>query len=142
MAKVRSSKFEVEKFSGKNSLALWKIKMQGLLVQQGLKKALVGKKKKLTSITDKDWQDLDARYLGTIPLCLAYEVFFNIVEEKTKTGLWTKLESLYMTKNLSNIIFLKRQFYSLQMKEGTKIVDHLNFFNTLIYQLTSMEVNF
>jgi hypothetical protein len=28
------------------------------------------------------------------------------------------------------------------MKEGTKIVDHLNTFNTLIVQLTSMEVKF
>jgi hypothetical protein len=28
------------------------------------------------------------------------------------------------------------------MKEGTKVVDHLNTFNTLIVQLTSMEVKF
>ena len=32
--------------------------------------------------------------------------------------------------------------YSLRMKEGTKVVDHLNTFNTLIVQLTSMEVKF
>ena len=30
----------------------------------------------------------------------------------------------------------------MQMKEGTKIVDHLNVLNTLIFQLTSMEVKF
>ena len=57
-------------------------------------------------------------------------------------GLWTKHESLYMTNNLSNIIFLKRQLYNLRMKEGTKITDHLNVFNTLICQLTNMEVKF
>jgi hypothetical protein len=28
------------------------------------------------------------------------------------------------------------------MKEGTKVVDHLNTFNTLIVELTSMEVKF
>jgi hypothetical protein len=28
------------------------------------------------------------------------------------------------------------------MKEGTKVADHLNTFNTLIVQLTSMEVKF
>jgi hypothetical protein len=142
MAKVQSSKFEVEKFSGKNSFALWKLKMRDLLVQQGLQKALAGKSKKPTSMTDEDWEDLDARALSTIRLCLADEVLFNIVEEETTTGLWTKLESLYMTKNLSNKIFLKRQLYSLRMKEGTKIVDHLNVFNTLICQLTNMEVKF
>jgi hypothetical protein len=142
MAKVQSSKFEVEKFSGKNSFALWKLKMRDLLVQQGLQKALAGKSKKPTSMTDEDWEDLDARALSTIRLCLADEVLFNIVEEKTTTGLWTKLESLYMTKNLSNKIFLKRQLYNLRMKEGTKIVDHLNVFNTLICQLSSMEVKY
>jgi hypothetical protein len=47
-----------------------------------------------------------------------------------------------MTKNLSNKIFLKRQLYNLRMKEGTKIIDHLNVFNTLICQLTNMEVKF
>jgi hypothetical protein len=108
MAKVQSSKFEVEKFSGKNSFVLWKLKMRDLLVQQGLQKALAGRSKKLASMTDEDWEDLDARALSTIRLCLENEVLFNIVEETTTTILWTKPESLYMTKNLSNIIFLKR----------------------------------
>ena len=47
-----------------------------------------------------------------------------------------------MTKSLMSKIYLKRQLYSLRMKEGTKFVDHLNTFNTLIFQLTSMEVKF
>jgi hypothetical protein len=142
MVKVKSSKFEVEKFSGKNIFVLWKLNMRDLLVQQGLQKALARNSKMPASMTDKDWEDLDEKALNTICFCLEYEVLSNIVEEKTTIGLWAKLESLYMTSNLSNKIFLKRQLYSLWMKEGTKIVDHLNFFNTRICQLTSMEVNF
>jgi hypothetical protein len=46
MAKMQSSKFEVEKFSGKNNFALWKLKMWDLLVQQGLQKVLARKTKK------------------------------------------------------------------------------------------------
>jgi hypothetical protein len=45
-------------------------------------------------------------------------------------------------KALMNRIFLKRQLYSLRMKEGTKIIDHLNVFNTLICQLNSMDVKY
>jgi hypothetical protein len=126
----------------KNNFELWKLKMWDLLVQQGLQKALVGKTKKPTSMTDEDWEDLDARALSTIRLCLEDEVLFNIVGEETTTGLWNRLESIYMTKSLMNKIFLKRQLYSLWMKEGTKIVDHLNIFNTLICQLTSMDVKY
>jgi hypothetical protein len=140
MVKVQSSKFDVEKFSDKNSFVLWKLKMRDFLVQQGLQKALAGKKKKPTSMKDEDWEDLDARSLSTIRLCPIDEVLFNIDEDKTKTGLWRKLESLYMTKNLMNKIFLKRQLYNVHINEGTQIVDHLNVFNTLICQLSSMEV--
>jgi hypothetical protein len=85
---------------------------------------------------------MDARSLSTIRLCLANEVLFNIAKEKTTTGLWNRLESLYMKNSLTNIIFLKKNLYILQMKEGTKIVDHLNFFNTLICQLSSMDVKY
>lgn len=45
-----------------------------------------------------DWEDLDARALSTIRLCLADEVLFTIVEETTVSGLWEKHENLYMTK--------------------------------------------
>jgi hypothetical protein len=53
-----------------------------------------------------------------------------------------KYGKFYMKNSLTNIIFLKRQLYNLQMKEGTKFVDHLNVFNTLIGQLYSMEVKY
>jgi hypothetical protein len=111
-------------------------------VQQGLKKALARNLKKPTAMTNEEWEDLDEKSLSTIRLCLADDVLFNIVGEDTTSGLWSKLESLYMTKSLMSRIYLKRQLYSLRMKEGTKIVDHLNTFNTLIIQLTSMEVKF
>jgi len=82
-------------------------------VQKGLQKVFTGKSKKPASMTYEDWEDMDARALNTIFLCLTDEVLFNIDEDVTTTGLWTKLESLYMTKNLSNKIFLKRYLYSL-----------------------------
>jgi hypothetical protein len=55
MVKMLSSKFEVEKFSGKRNFELWKLKMRDLLVQQGLQKALVGKSKKPTGMTEWEW---------------------------------------------------------------------------------------
>jgi hypothetical protein len=107
MEKVHSSKFEVEKFGSKNSFALWKLKMRDMLVKQGLQNAFVGKTKKPTSMTDEDWEDLGARALTTIHLCLEYEVLFNISKEETKTCLWNRLETLYMTKSLTNKYFLR-----------------------------------
>ena len=89
---------------------------------------------------DLDWEDLDAWALSPIRLYLVDEVLFNIVEESTASGLWEKLEKLYMTKSLTNRIYLKRKFYNLWMKEGSKVAEHLNVFNTLMRQLSDIEV--
>ena len=60
MAKMTNAKFKVEKFIDKNNFALWKLKVRDLLVQQGFHKALDRANKKLASMIDSDWEDLDA----------------------------------------------------------------------------------
>ena len=107
MAKTQSAQFEIEKFNGKNNFEILKVKMYDVLVQQGVAKALLGKSKQPYTMTDDEWSDLDERALSGIRLCLADDVLFNIVSEKTNVGLWTKLEKLYMTKSLTNRILLK-----------------------------------
>ena len=109
MKKMQSAKFEIEKFNGKNNFEIWKVKMHDLLVQQGAVKVLLGKEKQPVSITDDDWDEMDGRALSVIRLCLVEDVLFNIFTENTRVGLWSKLESLYMTKSLTNKIFLKRK---------------------------------
>ena len=91
-------------------------------------------------IADDEQEELYARVLSTIQLCPVNYVLFNIVEENSSTSLWSKLEILYMTKSVTNIIQLKRQLYSMRMKEGTKITNYFNAFITLIFQLNSMDV--
>ena len=81
--------------------------MWDLFIQQGLQIALDDKRKRPLTMTDDEWEELDAKALSTICLCLTDDVLFNIVEEKSTTSLWSKLESLYMTKSLTNIIYLK-----------------------------------
>ena len=132
MEKIYSSKFEIEKFSGKNNFELWKLKMRVRLVQQGLQKALDGKRKRPVTMSNDDLEDFDAIALSTIRLCLADDFLFNIAAKKSVASLWNRLENMYMTKYLTNRIYFKRQLYGMKMKEGTKIADHLNVFNNII----------
>jgi hypothetical protein len=120
MAKTESAKSKIEKFNVKNNFEMWKVKMHYLLVTQGVVKVLLRKAKELMTITDEDWDEIDVRELSVIHMCLDDDVLFNIVLEKTRVGLWMKMEGLYMTKSLTNMIFLKTQLYNLRMKEGTK----------------------
>ena len=110
-----------KKFNGKNNFELWKLKMRDLLVQQGLHKTLDDKRKKPATMTNEEWEDLDASVLNTIWLCVADDVLFNIIGEETTIGLWSRMEKLYMMKSLMNWIYLKRQLYNFKMKEGTQI---------------------
>jgi len=73
-----------------------------LLVKEGTHKALFGTEKKPSKMDDNKWVDLDVQANNTIILCLSDEVLYNVMNEETTTTLWCKLESLFMTKSLSN----------------------------------------
>jgi len=45
-----------------------------------------------------------------------------------------------MTNSLFNKLFLKKQLYSLRMKEGTPVLQHLNEFNRILSDLLALEV--
>jgi len=62
-----------------------------------------------------------------------------IDEERTKE-LWSRLETLYMTKNLSDKLYLKKQLYGLCMNERTTVLEHLKFFNKVISELLPVDV--
>ena len=82
---------------------------------------------------------MDRKAVSTIELCLVDEVLSNTMGETTAAELWTKLESLYMTKSLSNVLYLKKKLYELKMKEGAPIHEHLSVFNTIISDLLCVD---
>ena len=84
---MSSTKFEFEKFCGKNNFELWKLKMQDLLVQQWLQKDLYGKIKRPLTVTNDEWEELDSKALNTIQLCLVDDVFLNIIQENLASTL-------------------------------------------------------
>ena len=63
------------------------------------------------------------------------------MDEEMATGLWSRLETLYMTISFSNKLYPKKQLYELSMKERTAVFEHLNFFNKVISELLHIDVN-
>ena len=45
-----------------------------------------------------------------------------------------------MIKSLSNKLYLEKQLYRLRMTEGTKVLEHLNFFKKIIRELPAIDV--
>ena len=82
---AEDGKFRVEKFNGQN-FALWKMQMEDYLYQKDLYIPLSRKIKKPTAMTDIEWNILDRKSLGTVRLCVAASVAFNISKETTTEG--------------------------------------------------------
>lgn len=114
--------------------------MRVILIQSGLKKALEGKSKKPDTMSNADWEELDEKALTAIQLMLSKEVLREVAYEKTTTGLWNRLESLYMTKSLANKLRLKERLYTIRMAEDTPIQTHLNEFNSICMDLENLDI--
>eukprot|EP00253_Pinus_taeda_P004569 PITA_04569 len=60
--------------------------------------------------------------------------------EATAKALWDKLGTLYQSKSLVNKLFLRKKLYNLRMKDGDSLIEHLNAFNTVVSQLSSVDI--
>jgi hypothetical protein len=103
---------------------------------------LGGVAKKPTAMKDEEWEILDRKALGTIHLSLAVSVAFNISKEKTTKDLMDAFAKLYEKSSASNKVFLMKRLFNMKMSEGGFVADHLNEFNTVTNQLSSVKVDF
>jgi hypothetical protein len=52
------------------------------------------------------------------------------------------LDKLYEKPSVSNKVFLMKRLFNMNMSEGGSVADHLNEFNTVTNQLSSVKVDF
>ena len=83
---------------------------------------------------------MDIKVASAIKLCLEDEVMYKVMDEEMATGLWSRLEILYMTKIPSNKLYLNKQLYGLHMNEGIAVLEYLNFFKKIISELLDVDV--
>jgi hypothetical protein len=102
-------------------------------------RALKGKDSLPAQLSEEEKEDLLERAHNAIQLSLANEVLREVVEEKTAAGFWLKLESRYMTKSITNRLYMKQWLYTIRMKEGTPVSDHLDEFNRVILDLKNID---
>ena len=106
--------------------------MRAVLVQQGLEKMLKGRDALPAALKDEGKDEKLEKAHGQIVLSLSNEVLREVAEETTPDELWNKLEARYMTKSLTNQLYMKKKIYTLRMHEGTSIKDHIDEFNKVV----------
>jgi hypothetical protein len=116
--------------------------MEDYIYQKDLVLSLGGQAKQPTSMKDEEWEVLDRTIVGTIWLCLATSVAFNISKEKTTKDLIKELAKLYEKPSVSNKVFLMKLLFNMKTSESGSVADHFNEFNMVTNQLSFVGVNF
>jgi hypothetical protein len=88
----------------------------------------------------EEWEKIERRARSTIRLCLANLVLLNVSGEDSTKKPWDKLGSLYQSKSLVNKLFLRNKLYLMRISEGSSVTEHLDVFNTIIRQLSSVDI--
>ena len=132
---MATMKLDVEKFDRSINFGLWKVKIKEILIQNGVHKTLDGEEKKPEGTSEVKWEEMDAKALSAIQLCLSNEFLRKVVKEETSKGILEKLESLYMEKSVTNQLLLKSRSYDLQLQEEKQMKPHLHEFHSIIMDL-------
>lgn len=130
-----SARVELEKFDGKGDFGLWKKKMEALLVQQKVAKALLDPSKLPTTLSELEKEEIHDIAYSTIILHLSDNVLRRVSKILKVKELWSKLEELYMPKTLTNIIFLKERFFCFKMEPSKSLEENLDDFNVICTEL-------
>jgi len=80
--KMSAIKFDIQYFDGVINFSRWQIRTNAILIQSGLKKALLGREKKPQYMKEKTWQKLNEKALTAIQFCLANEMLNGFSLEK------------------------------------------------------------
>ncbi|PON96088.1 hypothetical protein TorRG33x02_080180, partial [Trema orientale] len=134
-----TSKIEIEKFDGKGDFNMWKKKMKAVLVQQKCAKALGDVSGLPETMKPSEKEELLETAYSLLILNLADNVLRQVDEQDTAAKVWSKLDSLYLTKTLSNKIYLKEQLFGFKMDSTKSLEDNLDDFKRITVSLANID---
>ncbi|KAL9688835.1 hypothetical protein QQ045_033259 [Rhodiola kirilowii] len=132
-------KIKIDRFDGKGDFSLWRQRMRAIFVQMKVVKALDGEKDFPAMMTQDEIDEAKELACNTIILHLGDKVRREVAKEKTAAKVWLKLESLYMTKSLTNKVYLKSKLFGSKISEDKDLDDSLDEFSKIILDLETLE---
>lgn len=81
--------------------------MQVILIQQSCEDVLKSEVLILENLTKLEAILIIIEAKSAIVLCVGDKLLMEITKEKTAKEIWVKFESLYMTKSLVHVLYLK-----------------------------------
>ncbi|RVW77417.1 Retrovirus-related Pol polyprotein from transposon TNT 1-94 [Vitis vinifera] len=136
MAEEAGKASGIEKFDG-TDFTYWRMQIEDYLYGRKLHLPLLGTKPE--SMKAEEWALLDRQVLGVIRLTLSRSIAHNVVKKKTTSDLMKALSIMYEKPSTNNKVHLMKKLFNLNM---ASVAQHLNEFNTITNQLSSIEIDF
>ena len=92
------------------------------------------------SVKESDWSKLNNRTLGQIRQWIGHSVFHHVAQDIDVYGMWLKLEGMYQAKTARNKALMMRRLVNLKLKNGTSVAEHTNEFQSLVNQLSAIDM--
>ena len=128
----------VEKFDG-SDFGFWRMQIEDYLYGKDMYQPLGDKP---AEMEDDEWKLLDRKAMSVIRLSLSRNVAHHTVKSKTTKEMLDTLSAMYEKPSAANKVHLMRRLFNLRMTESTTVANHLNEFNMIISQLSSVEIDF
>jgi hypothetical protein len=140
---MASLKFDLPQLDYTTRFSLWQVKMRVILAQTSdLNDALDGFGKKPAASWIEEEKRKDRKPLSLIQLHLSINILQEVLQEKYAAALWLKLESICMSKDLTNRLHVKMKLFLHKLQEGAPVMNHQSIFIEIVSDLVSMEVNY
>lgn len=133
-------KWSVEKLDGSN-WTTWKFQMKHLLLAKGLWGLVDGTETlaaDANAAATAEYQQKCEKALASIVLGTQSSVLYLITSCDTAENAWTVLRQHFERDTLANKLFLKKQYFRMEMKEGMSVDQHLKKMKELTDKLSAI----
>jgi hypothetical protein len=111
--------------------------MQAVLSQTYLDDALDGFRKKDVKTRMNEEKHKDRKALSHIHLHLSNNILQEVLVKKITAALWLKLESICISKYLTNNMHMKMKLFTHKLQEGGSVLSHISSFKKIVADLQS-----
>jgi hypothetical protein len=77
----------------------------------------------------------------TDEVCLADQIMYHVMDESSPKKIWDKLVEKFMSKTLTQKLYLKQKLCGLKMQDGSDLAEQVNVFNQLVAGLGKFDMN-
>ena len=140
MAAAVEEKWSIDKLDGAN-WSTWKFQMRHLLLAKGLWEYVDG----TATLADDanaqaqaDFRQKSQKAFSTIVLAISTSQLYLVTSCEGPHDAWEALRTNFERDSLANKLFLKKQYFRTQMKDGTSIEKHLKDMKELTDKLAAI----